>query len=65
MVVVSVLMTSYNHEKYISEAIDSVLNQTFKDLELIIVDDCSVDSSLKIIADYQKKDPRVKASFHQ
>jgi glycosyltransferase involved in cell wall biosynthesis len=58
-------MASYNHDKYISEAIESVLNQTFKDLELIIIDDCSTDNSPKIIADYQKKDPRVRAFFHQ
>ncbi|NLF88311.1 glycosyltransferase, partial [Candidatus Bathyarchaeota archaeon] len=45
MVLVSVIMTSYNHEAYIGEAIDSVLNQTVADLELIIVDDCSKDNS--------------------
>ena len=65
MVLVSVLMPSYNHEKFLSEAIESVLSQTFKDLELIIVDDCSIDDSPKIIADYPRKDTRVRVFFHQ
>ena len=43
MPLVSVVMTSYNHEKFISDAIESVLNQSFKDLELIIIDDNSMD----------------------
>ena len=58
-------MPSYNHEKYIAETINSVLNQTFKDLELIIVDDCSTDSSRDIIETYQKQDSRVRPIFHE
>jgi teichuronic acid biosynthesis glycosyltransferase TuaG len=65
LVLVSVVMSSYNHEKYIGESIESVLNQTFPDLELIIVDDYSIDSSQQIIANYQNKDPRVHGIFHQ
>ncbi len=65
MVLVSVLMGSYNHEKYIAEAVENVLNQTFPDLELVIVDDGSTDNSPKIIQEYQKTDPRVHAFFHQ
>lgn len=64
MVQVSVLMASYNHEKYLSEAIESVLNQTLPDLELIIVDDCSTDNSRKIIEKYLAMDGRVRAFFH-
>jgi glycosyltransferase involved in cell wall biosynthesis len=45
MPLVSVVMPSYNHEKFLSEAIESVLGQDFDDLELIIVDDASTDSS--------------------
>ena len=56
---VSVILTSYNHEKYISQAIESVLEQTFADFELIIADDCSSDSSWDIIQSYS--DPRIKA----
>ncbi len=64
MVLVSVVMCCRNHEKYVAEAMDSVLNQTFTDLELLITEDCSTDNSPKIIVDYQKKDPRVHAFFH-
>jgi glycosyltransferase involved in cell wall biosynthesis len=59
MPIVSVLLTSFNHEKYICEAIDSVLNQTFTDFELIILDDASTDDSWRLISKYS--DPRVKA----
>ena len=57
---ISVLMTAYNREKYIAEAIESVLNSTFQDFELIIVDDCSKDSTLEIAKGFEKKDSRVK-----
>ena len=56
---ISVILTSFNHEKYICEAIDSVLNQTFIDFELIILDDCSSDNSWDLITKYT--DPRIKA----
>src|SRR5258706_8949117 len=58
---VSVILTSYNHSKYLREAIDSVLSQTFTDFELIIWDDASTDGSWPIITSYS--DPRVRA-FH-
>ena len=48
----SVVMIAYNAEKYIKEAIDSVLAQTMKDFELIIVNDCSKDSTEEIIKSY-------------
>ncbi len=56
---VSVILTSFNHEKYLHEAIDSVLDQTFTDFELIIWDDASADGSWAVINSYS--DPRVKA----
>lgn len=56
---VSVILTSFNHEKYIREAIDSVLTQSFTDFELIIVDDCSEDSTWEIIQSYH--DTRIRA----
>jgi glycosyltransferase involved in cell wall biosynthesis len=65
MVLVSVGMLSYNHEKYIAQAIESVLNQTIQDLELIIIDDGSKDNSRHIIKEYSAKDPRVKPIFHE
>jgi glycosyltransferase involved in cell wall biosynthesis len=58
--IVSVLMTSHNREKYIAESIESVLKSTLIDFELIIVDDCSNDSTLEISKFYEKKDSRIK-----
>lgn len=57
---VSVIMPAYNAEEYIRTAIESILEQTFKDFEFIIVNDCSTDSTLKIIEGYAKKDKRIK-----
>ena len=64
MVLISVLMASYNHGEFISEAIESVLNQTFKDFELIVIDDYSKDNSREIIKKYKEKDDRIKIRFH-
>ena len=58
---VSVLMPAYNAEKYIAEAIESVLDQSYKDFELIIADDTSTDSTWEIISLYKKKDVRIVA----
>ena len=57
---VSVLMPVYNVERYLKEAIESVLHQTMTQFEFIIIDDGSSDSSKKIIAEYEKKDCRIK-----
>lgn len=57
---VSVLMTSYNREKYLEQAIDSVLKSTYKNLELIIVDDRSKDRTVEIAKSFAAKDNRVK-----
>jgi glycosyltransferase involved in cell wall biosynthesis len=56
---VSVLMPAYNAEKYLGEAIESILNQTFTDFEFIIIDDCSTDKTWEIIQEYVKKDKRI------
>ena len=55
---VTVILTSKNHAKYLREAIDSVLNQTYSDFELFIWDDASTDNSWEIIQEY--RDPRIK-----
>lgn len=58
---ISILMPAYNCESYISQAIDSVLNQTHQNFELLIADDCSTDNTKKIIDSYE--DNRIKR-FH-
>jgi len=58
--VISVIMPAYNHDRFISQTIESVLKQTFRDLELLVIDDGSRDDTLKIANDYAKKDDRIK-----
>ena len=57
---VSVITPCYNSELYISDAIESVISQTYSDWEMIIIDDCSTDKSALIIDEYCKKDCRIK-----
>ncbi len=52
---ISVIIPMYNAEKYIAECLDSLLAQTFKDFEVIVVDDCSTDNSVKIVESYTSK----------
>ena len=58
--VVSVVMTVYNTERYVAEAVDSILNQSFRDFEFVIVDDGSSDGSPRLLADRVARDPRVR-----
>ena len=58
--VISISMPAYNVEKYIGEAIESILAQSFTDWELIIVDDCSKDKTLAIASEYAAKDSRIR-----
>jgi glycosyltransferase involved in cell wall biosynthesis len=62
--VVDILMATYNGEKYLKEQIDSILNQSFNEFELIIVDDCSSDSTAEILEQYAIKDKRIKLFFN-
>ena len=62
---VSVLMTAYNRQNFIAEAIESVLASTYKNFELIIVDDCSKDSTVAIAKGYEKSDSRVKVYVNE
>lgn len=60
---VSVIMPIYNGERYLSEAIRSILNQTFGNFELLIIDDGSTDNSSKLITQY--RDPRIRYIHHE
>lgn len=59
---VSVILNCYNHELYVAEAIESVLGQTFKDFELILIDNGSTDGSRAVLERYD--DPRIRRFFH-
>ena len=63
--IVSVLVTAYNRENYIAEAIKSVLASTFTNFELIIVDDCSGDNTVAIARKYEATDERVKVYINE
>ena len=57
---VSVIVPVYNVEKYLKDCLNSVINQTLEDIEIICVNDGSTDNSLAILEDYAKKDSRIK-----
>lgn len=57
---VSIITPNYNCERFISQTIESVLAQTYKNWEMLIVDDCSTDKSYEIACEYAKKDSRIK-----
>lgn len=57
---ISVVMVNYNYDKYIAEAIESVLSQSYKNIEFIVIDDGSTDNSRSVISKYAKKDKRIK-----
>src|SRR5437764_11938447 len=61
----SVLMTAYNREKYISQAIESVLRSSFADFELIIVDDVSKDNTVGIARNYAHQDKRISVVVNE
>lgn len=65
MPLVSVCMPTWNSERFIADAIDSVLGQDFADLELIIVDGASADATRQIIERYAKQDPRIRIILHE
>jgi glycosyltransferase involved in cell wall biosynthesis len=62
---ISVIMSVYNGEEYISEAIDSVLAQSFADFELIIINDCSTDRTGELLSQYAARDTRVKVHTNE
>src|SRR5262249_21757694 len=63
--VVSVLVTSYNRERYIGASIESVLAQTFGDFELLVTDNCSTDHTLDVARGYERVDRRVRVVVNE
>lgn len=57
---VAVVLVAHNMAEYLDRCITSIINQTYKDLEIIIVDDGSTDSSAEIIKRFRQNDPRIK-----
>lgn len=60
MPAISVIIPVYNAAEYLHKCLDSIINQTFTDLEIICVNDCSKDNSLEILREYEEKDVRIK-----
>ena len=56
---ISVIVPIYNVEAYLSQCIESILHQTYTDLEIILVDDCSKDGCADICEEYRQSDPRI------
>ena len=56
---ISIALATYNGEEFLREQLDSVLNQTFQDFEIIVCDDCSTDHTLAILEEYKKRDARI------
>ena len=57
---VSIIIPSYNHERFVGRAIESALAQTYQDFEIVITDDASTDGSVDILSSYARQDPRIK-----
>lgn len=62
---ISVALATYNGEKYIPEQLDSFLNQSVQDFELVVCDDCSTDATVKILNEYAEKDSRIKVFVNE
>ena len=62
---ISLIMSVYNGEDYLKEAIDSVINQTFPEWELIVINDCSTDSTAEILKHYETLDSRIKVHTNE
>ena len=57
---ITVIIPMYNATKYIEQAIDSILNQSFKDLNVMVIDDCSTDGSYEFVQSRYGNNPRVQ-----
>ena len=56
---ISIIVRVYNAQKYLKKCIDSIINQTYKNIEILLINDGSKDNSLKICKEYEKKDSRI------
>ena len=61
---ISIILPIYNVQDYLAECLDSIINQTYKNLEIICVNDGSTDDSLMVLKEYEKKDKRIKVFSH-
>ena len=62
---VSVIMPCYNQAQYVRESIESVLNQTYQNIELLLIDNASTDGTKEVIKEFEKKDKRIVAIYHK
>ena len=62
---ISIIIPCYNVEKYIKQCLESVVNQTLKDIEIICINDGSTDSTLEILREYENRDNRIKVISKQ
>lgn len=62
---IDILLATYNGERYLKEQIESILNQTYKNIKLIISDDCSTDKTVEILKEYESKDDRINLFLQQ
>lgn len=62
---VSIAMATYNGERFLREQLDSILAQTHQNFELIVCDDCSTDSTVQILREYEKNDSRIKVFLNE
>ena len=62
---IDILLATYNGEKYLKCQIDSILNQTHKNIRLLINDDCSTDNTRAILKEYEEKDDRIKVKYNE
>lgn len=62
---ISVIVPIYNVETYVKDCLESIINQPFKDIEIICIDDCSTDNSMVVVESFAKKDSRIKILKHK
>ena len=62
---ISVVVPIYNVENYLDECLKSIITQTYTDIEVLCVDDCTLDNSINIVKKYMRVDPRIKLISHE